>query len=263
MLQTWISSSYGRLFLLDYGNDIQSQNNYVVLILPGFGEVTCDKECFMSKLARYLHECRYWVFQADIYGHGESTGNITDISLKKIADSVLCLTNYIKTVTNRAPIIVTRGILNAFINTDQTCRRFRQICLNPYFPDRQVCEMLLKLIREGGVCFTDLLEGYCTRINIKSPCRELIMILSELGIFHQNKFSKEWIEQVLSLEPVMPSSCQYIETSADKTSVTDWFCTNGYRMSDDFDTVSLKEDAMWQLNVFAYIVKLLNCEVEK
>lgn len=261
MLQTWIKSNYGRLFVLDYSNDTQRESNNAILILPGFGEVTGDKDCFMSKMAHDLHECGYRVFQADIYGHGESTGNITDISIKKITDSVLCLTDYIETVTDKTPIIVTRGILNAFINTDHVCRQFRQICLNPYFPDNRICKALLKLIRSGEICFASLLKGYCTHIDIKSPCRELVMILSESGIFHQISFTKEWIEQVLNLEPALPPSCQYIETSADKTGVTGWSQSDGFRMSDDFDAVSIKEDAMWQYNAFTHIEKLLNCEV--
>lgn len=256
MLQTWIDSVLGRLFVLDYGH-VQPECKASILILPGFGETSCDKECFMSKLARYMRKQSYHVFQADIYGHGESSGKLEDVSVEKILCSVNSIRSYILSVCGAWPVVISRGIIGSILSKNQTAD-CEQLCLNPYYPDPRITQGLSQLIQNEQIPFNTLLEGYCKDVKIEGPYREMIMILSESGLFHQYKLSKEFVMEILRLAPNNFKGCICLETNGDKTGLRRWFPAEGYRLSDDFDRVSLKEDAIWQYAAIHSITKILN-----
>lgn len=261
MMQTWIDSALGRLFVLDYGH-VQPQCKAPVLILSGFGEATCDKECFMSKLARYLQKQLFRVFQADIYGHGESSGNLEDVSVEKILCSVNSFISYIFRVCGTWPMVISRGIIGTIL-IDKLDDSSQQLCLNPYYPDPRIARGLSQLIQNKQISFNTLLEGYCKDINVESPYSGLIMILSESGLFHQHNMSREFVTEILHMVPATFSNHTCLEMNEDKTGVKSWSPDEGYRLSEDFDCISLKEDAIWQYAAIRSITQILNKKVDK
>jgi len=99
--QGWIDSQ-GQLFgVVHRPNEYELKNtNYKspvgVILMAGFSLSMCDVDYFMSKLARHLAKNGSLVLQIDPYGHGDSEGNLEDVTVDTLRRDINTAIEYVR-----------------------------------------------------------------------------------------------------------------------------------------------------------------------
>ena len=104
-----------------------------VILVPGFSQSSCDVDYFMTNLSNALNEKRYLTLQVDLYGHGDSYGDLSSINLQILRDNILSVIKYINNSRANMPIWgITRGIYgNLFCEDIIAYKLSGVICVNP------------------------------------------------------------------------------------------------------------------------------------
>lgn len=114
MGQLWIKSDNTYLSVLVQG----VTNGRPILLLPGFAEPKSDLAYWLTYLSNYLENLgKFYVMQADLTGSGNSSGDISEISLEKLLADIETLINYLAKITGRKVTIVARGLSAALCYT--------------------------------------------------------------------------------------------------------------------------------------------------
>lgn len=105
----------------------------VVVLLPGFSQSACDVDYFMTTLANELIRLGYITIQVDIYGHGDSYGDLSELSIEIVETNILSVYKYIKmTWKDKVIFAVSRGFYGNLLSTESISNKFEKIiCINP------------------------------------------------------------------------------------------------------------------------------------
>jgi esterase/lipase len=91
-----------------------------VVTVPGFSQPKCDVDYFMSRIARRLVDEELFVLQLDPRGHGDSPGNLEDVTLDSLRADIKSGIEFIRNnVSEEIDIYgISRG-LNATLLTEE------------------------------------------------------------------------------------------------------------------------------------------------
>ena len=105
----------------------------VVVLLPGFSQSCCDIDYFMTNLANELIQMDYVTIQVDLCGHGDSYGELSELSINVIEENIICVYEYVKRTWMNKPIFaVARGFYGNLLYTKSLSEKFEKIiCINP------------------------------------------------------------------------------------------------------------------------------------
>lgn len=262
MIQNWLFCHGERLFLLEY---IQSDKNYVadkplILLISGFGESICDSDYFMCKLARYLYSHDFEVVQAEMYGHGDSSGTLESLSMNKIEESLFSVLQYMKDMYGKEPLVISRGVIGTLISGLLSQRLIhRNICINPYYPQVSICHLLSDQLKIGVITPEQLDRGRDVHFHANDEVKVLVSILAESGVLCGRNVSISFVYELLAFDLYAAlQNCHCLQTDPDKTSIENWCVSDGYRMALDCDMISLVEDPLWQFRAFNTLLAILN-----
>lgn len=128
------------------------------ILVPGFSESACDIDYFMTRLSNELNEQNYLTVQVDLFGHGDSYGDLSNLSIEIIRDNILSVYEYIihswKLLTVWG---IARGFYgNIFCEKSFTTRFSGIICINPLKVNDNV-SIGLKYRKNGVVEIRDII----------------------------------------------------------------------------------------------------------
>lgn len=107
--QGWIIHKGGFLSLISHWPRDQRPNLGVVLA-AGFSQPMCDTDYFMSKLARRLANSGTYVLQFDMRGHGDSSGELEDVTLQSLREDLQVAVDYARQQTGEKTLCIGRGL---------------------------------------------------------------------------------------------------------------------------------------------------------
>lgn len=265
ILQNFIKCDNNNLFSLEYFHDNRSKKD-PILVISGFSEPMQDHEYFMSKLSRNLYRNNNYVMQLDLYGHGDSSGSVSDISLEIIKNNISKAIEHIQTIegTDKSIIIISRSLMSTILadifNNDFRVKYI--IGINPYYPDPVKAKLLCTYIRDNIIEYNTLIQGYCKNMyNLEMGIQESINQLSELGLFQGQYVSKEFVIDILLKDYTIALSSKqntFIVGNNENYEISNWSTDYGYRNSCEVGEISLCEDPLWQYNAIEKIIKIIN-----
>ncbi|HEX3044589.1 MAG TPA: hypothetical protein VHY08_07525 [Bacillota bacterium] len=85
--QGWVNNGEVSLAAVSYQPEVPKFKAGVLLI-AGFSQSMCDNDYFMAKLARRLAGAGLYVLQVDPRGHGDSPGNLEDVTLDTLREDL-------------------------------------------------------------------------------------------------------------------------------------------------------------------------------
>lgn len=131
--QFYIKSDGNHILCISKLDDMILEKKGVIVLVPGFSQSKSDIDYFMSRLGNNLVRMGYIVVQIDLYGHGDSYGDLSTISWNKIICNLKDIYFYLQEHFNRLPIkLCTRSIYgNVVLTSDLRDLYERVICLNP------------------------------------------------------------------------------------------------------------------------------------
>ena len=91
--------------------------NQCILMISGVSLPMCDIDYFMSRFARHLCRQGFHVMQMDIRGHGDSYGNLEDVTIDTIREDMSEGINFLRDSQLGNVYIVSRG-LNAALSAE-------------------------------------------------------------------------------------------------------------------------------------------------
>lgn len=228
-----------QFFLQVHGFDLYSmwrwpkkEINAIVILIAGFSHSACDKDYFMSNLSQKLNENNLLTIQFDLYGHGDSDGNIAELTSHIVREELLGLIGFLQSYSNlkELPIkIITRGVIG--------------ICIAHFFFDLGINELLViappvfsKELRKI------IVEDFQVNYNLK--CKEYI---------HKDTYitieEKRILFEILGAYPsnLLGQNVPYkflienISTELVTTKEIAWicFCGNGYKSVNDFHHIPI------------------------
>lgn len=143
----------------------------VVILIPGFSQSSSDIDYFMTNLSNVLNRQGYVTVQVDIYGHGDSYGDLSELTVRIMQDNVISVYEYVKSVFNDKPIYaISRGFYGNLLCDENLSIGFsKMICINP---------VIAKLdIKDYIKCKKDELIEISERISLNSSLENLFAAL--------------------------------------------------------------------------------------
>lgn len=161
-----------------------------VVLLPGFGESANDVDYFMTRLSNKLSQENYITIQVDLYGHGDSYGDVSDLNLDIIEGNIKSVYDYARNICeNKDVICIARGLYGNILNQKKFSNLFsRIICINPIITNTTFKEIMSNDLLE----ISDLIKDN----NIK----DLFLALgSELTNLKGQKISSKFLCEIFTL----------------------------------------------------------------
>lgn len=116
-----------------------------VLLISGFSLSMCDMDYFMSRLARYLCQNGFYVLQLDPRGHGDSKGNLEEVSLDTYKEDMWEGISFLSSNLKKDVYIISRGLgatLAAEFVNDNKAKGI--VGIGPYFLSNDISESIWK-----------------------------------------------------------------------------------------------------------------------
>lgn len=103
------------------------------LLIPGFSQSASDIDYFMTNLSNRLNQQGYLTVQIDIFGHGDSYGDLANLSVKIIEENIIAAYTYINSIIREKPIFaISRGFYGNLLGENDRMKIFsKTICINP------------------------------------------------------------------------------------------------------------------------------------
>ena len=246
-------------------------NNSSVILTAGFSQPMCDVDYFMSKLARTLCQHGFFVLQVDPRGHGDSSGNLEDVTLQSLYQDLEQAIRYtiLKSGIDKL-YCVGRGISATIFSV---LSHIPEICgvigINPFCISPSECELLWDELMLAKVEATNIFTG-SDYIEYSDFDRQKIKFCDWLGALVYNLHG-----QILSTDilldlrnynsPEILNKCQkdslwIIYDKKDKCSVKTWdFSKDITPLSVEHNDLGiLPRDPLWQHNAIMKICNWIN-----
>lgn len=189
----WINTDKKHLFTVSYSPDKESKD--LIILIAGLSSSMCDTDYFMSRLARKLYKTGRSVLQIDLFGMGDSNGDLENVSVNTIKSDIIDVFAYIHKFKFKSIIVVSRGIISTFVQdvVDKYFNNVRTIAINPYLAFTR-CDF--NSLNVNSVDYDNLSSLVSTE--------ELDCFLMELGIKPSNlqgqKIDSEFLKSISSDE---------------------------------------------------------------
>lgn len=157
--QGWIDAQ-GQLFgVVHRPNDTNSKRVGVIL-MAGFSLSMCDVDYFMSKLARQLVKQGCLILQVDPYGHGDSEGNLEDVTMETLYQNIQAAIAFIRAQNMDLVFGVGRGIsatlMAEFVSSSELDG---SMGITPYYLDPKTVKNIWGQMESGIYDCTDIISG--------------------------------------------------------------------------------------------------------
>jgi pimeloyl-ACP methyl ester carboxylesterase len=139
---------------------VASQYNRAVVLIAGFSQPMCDSGYFMSKLARRLSGEGIYTLQVDPRGHGDSSGNLEDVTLDILRADIKYAVDFAGEQTGGQVFCVGRGLTATLMAEMSIGQPLSGIAgINPYGLEPATVKEIFKEIGSGVVDTADILTG--------------------------------------------------------------------------------------------------------
>ena len=243
--QGWVNNKNKRIFYIGYIQNHKAKEINIppILCISGFREPICDIDYYMGKLSRFLYDKGCTVYQVDLYAHGESSGEIRNITIEKIIASFHAMCQKVFNDIGKYPIVIARGVIGSLLAQFSNVKTM--ICINPFFPDinlsnDSICE-ILKLIKEKSNT-KNKIQFY------NNPAMDNILPILQENQLIDDEVPLEFILNILNTSYNRLSEFICLRTSNDRKGLEHWNVCDGFRMSTVLADISIHEDARWQIN---------------
>lgn len=246
MFQNWIENENGYLFGVSHWPNIGSPKGGV-LLLSGFSQSLCDSDYFMSKLARRLINQNYFVLQLDPIGHGDSGGNLEDVTITTLRSSVKTGIEYIKRQLDGPIFCVGRGLSATIINDSCISKKVVGVaCIDPYCIEGSYVRKLWSDITNKAYEITDL----CSQGENKEQKKAFFNALgAENSNLYGQIISGQLIMDLMDYSPLREINLDKNLRINENSSTQD----KQYPNSSYSESISFHNDPQWQHNVIECI----------
>jgi pimeloyl-ACP methyl ester carboxylesterase len=203
MNQKWIKSEGKALFSVTRtGTRGQSP---CVLLLAGFSLPMCDEDYFFTKTANALFKEGFTSVQVDLTGHGDSPGNLEDVSLEVLRQDMASILHQLEENGAEEIVCIGRGINPVLLaEMEETMPQVKAIIgVNPYNVRRNQIAEIYSGEAAAVISCSDFLEG-TDYSNLTDFNKERMLILEALGArirnLHGQKLSGKLFEGLLELD---------------------------------------------------------------
>ncbi|GGH62549.1 hypothetical protein GCM10008014_39100 [Paenibacillus silvae] len=201
LAQSWIVNRYDALSVsIHQGSDL---NNDCAILFAGFTNSSSDIDYFMSRLARLLGRSGLTVYLIDPRGHGDSSGNIDDVTLESIREDIYNSFQYVTKRNNGYVFCIGHGlagVLAADVLGGRSNLGF--ICIYPYLIHPS--QFKIDLFCDEGKIDASRLESNF-KANLLDDEVEDLSLMGAMGADRGNMLGRELsiklIEQLTTYNP--------------------------------------------------------------
>ncbi|WP_455950130.1 hypothetical protein [Eubacterium sp.] len=154
MNQIWINSKNNYLSAISNGIDYSNKKK-AVFILPGFYQAKCDSYYFVTNFLMRLKKNNIYAISADLLGHGDSYGDISDITIDNLSEGISDIVNYLKKQGVESIYAIGRGLSGNILTYKNTSDFKNIILINPVlldFEDKDNLNNWMEELKEDKVC---------------------------------------------------------------------------------------------------------------
>lgn len=258
--QSWIKSEEDHLAILE---SQKIKPRFGVILLSGFGQSMCDSDYFMSRIARRLHDLEFLTVQADLSGHGDSTGQLETISLDKLISNIVSVIKMCKETGIDSWYGVGRGLSATLLASVANTFDIKGIVgINPYcLGKEEIINLWGSTLKENehSVNLRKVLSG-------GPELEEKIAFFGALGSDIENLLGQHLSCELLSnlihydaLDAInrFKGNSMYLIPEGDKVAgfeSSQWNCSLGERKLDTRRKISFPIDAIWRHKTIELIV---------
>ncbi len=132
----------------------------VAVLFSGYGNAMCDVDYFMTKLAQRLSDFGFLVIQVDPIGHGDSYGNLDDVSVTTYMQSIKRIIDFVKLKYSENIVCVGRGLAASLLGQimkEQTL--YKCVGINPYNISGQLVSTIWQSFEFDSKDLTEVYQG--------------------------------------------------------------------------------------------------------
>lgn len=208
----------GQLFGIIHALSSCSPSSPLVIFLPGFGQPSTEKNYLFTRLRHLLASKGCRCMQFDYYGHGDSDGDLSEVSLSSLVSDTNHIISDMVVQNSPSTIFLVGNGLGAIVgikaiqslNGQFSSEQVQHIIINPPLqPLRKVFsnEDLQKLynIKGNGIPCTDLVggENYYTLEDFPIERLQYILQLgSHITNLHGQSVSMRLLQELESLDTI-------------------------------------------------------------
>jgi len=243
-----------------------------VLIFPGFSLPMCDVDYFTTKLARRLVKKEMYVLQLDPFGHGDSSGSLSEVTLESLRDDALTGLEYLQKIHKSNVFCVGRGLMaNIFAEAAELPFIKGTIGINPVCIDPDVIKKLWEKTEVGVYECSKLLPG-SEYSNLTDFSRDKLAFFEAIGARMRNIHG-----QYINTEIFKAMEDEGFMEVLKRCGKGLWFftdgtCAKGYktvtageigcRTLDDYYKKAIVRNPLWQFNLIEDICESIMKRVE-
>lgn len=268
MTQCWISSNNKALLGIKYNTRI-SNPQVGALLVAGFGQPMCDADYFMSKLARRLASFGICVLQIDPVGHGDSQGNLEDVTLSSYYSDLKASAGYMLNFVSNV-FCIGRGLsATLFSKVSVELPLLGVAGIEPYCVNGKEVATIWKDIKDNFFEVDEIIQGniHMQGFDLKN---EKVTFFGALGADVENlqgqRMSSRLINDLKEFDPyneikACKSKSHWILAKGfDSTEITIWKLPSEKKYStvSDYSNISLPANSFWQHNAIESISAWVN-----
>lgn len=132
LFQKYLESSKNEKILLVINGIPIEQAKGVAVLFPGFSQSKSDLDYFMTKLSKQLNFAGYIAALVDVYGHGDSYGDLENFEWNDFVRNAEDIHSFLSTEYSNLPkIMITRGIFGNIAMNKGLGDKYFLLCINP------------------------------------------------------------------------------------------------------------------------------------
>lgn len=214
MNQIWINSKGNNLAALSNGVNC-SDKKIAVVILPGFYQAKCDAYYFITNFLMRLKMNNIYAISVDLLGHGDSYGDISDITIDNLLEGINDIVDYLKQEGVESIYAIGRGIIGNILLYKNNSDLKKIISINPVLlnsEDKNRISYWMKYFQEDKVCIdSEFLEKNSNILKMFGTETENIR-----GEFLKKKFLQQIIAlPFFEIEDIVKQQINYIFITED------------------------------------------------
>lgn len=263
-IQCWIESKGKSLAAISHWPDCNEVRAGAVVV-AGFSQSMCDIDYFMSKLARRLTRQGMFVVQIDPRGHGDSRGDLAEVSLQTLREDIKCGIDYATHFVGDNVFGIGRGLSATILAEYIHEKVVRAVAgVSPYCLDIVDVKKIWQKTEQGIYEFADLIPGE-DYAELSDFDIEKVGLIEALGALiynlHGQKISTNILKELSNYDSKKPFQSDFrkglwlFPNNSAESPFIEWVSTNEkpYRSSEQYVNNSFIRHPTWQYKIIEYI----------
>jgi pimeloyl-ACP methyl ester carboxylesterase len=176
-----------------------------VILLSGFSHPMCDMDYLMSKLARQLSDCGFFVAQVDLRGHGDSGGDFKEVDLVSLQEDIDTVIQYYSNRYTDNLYCVGRGLAASLLIKLAPTHCAGVAGISPYCLNPRALAGHIAWHSNETVDATDVFQGH-DYVTFSDFDHAMVTLLNALGTvpynLHGMEISTRFLAQLAEFDPL-------------------------------------------------------------